>query len=286
MGNISMTGHMDNDEDEIYPKGNSCVDSLMGQLANMDSLVGQLEGFSVSGLVQMLQNETINTLVEIKGHGLQQGTLFFKEGELHDASCGRLKGDEAALEMISWHKVSTNFLPSPTKTPKKTIKASSMALLMEGMRRRDERQAAAMPEVNIDAHEEPEEESPSEEVAQASGLQQLMKDISAEMDGVIAVGVVGMDGITVAAHNPTGIDMDIISAKFAMVMKLTERLAEDLDNLGDFEENLVQTAHSWILTRFLRKKFFLVCLVNRDSVLGNVRLVAQKYLERVQNFLL
>ena len=68
-----MTGHMDNDEDEIYPKGNSCVDSLMGQLANMDSLVGQLEGFSVSGLVQMLQNETINTLVEIKGHGLQQG---------------------------------------------------------------------------------------------------------------------------------------------------------------------------------------------------------------------
>ena len=110
--------------------------------------------------------------------------------------------------------------------------------------------------------------------------------ISAEMDGVIAVGGVGMDGITVAAHNPTGIDMDIISAKFAMVMKLTERLAEDLDNLGDFEENLLQTAHSWILTRFLGKQFFLVCLVNRDSVLGNVRLVAQRYLEQVQHFLL
>ena len=94
-----------------------------------------------------------------------------------------------------------------------------------------------------------------------------------------------MDGITVAVHNPTGVDMDVISAKFAMVMKLVERSVGDLSNLGNFEENLVQTGNSWLLTRFLDKQYYLACIVSREGTLGNVRLVAKKYLEQVQRAL-
>lgn len=118
-----------------------------------------------------------------------------------------------------------------------------------------------------------------------AGLKQMVKDIADEMDGVIAIGIVGMDGITVAAHNPTGADMDVVSAKFAMVMKLVERSVEELNSLGNYEENLVQTANAWILTRFLDKSYYLACIVSRDGTLGNVRLVAKKYLEQLQRAL-
>ncbi|MEN8258657.1 MAG: DUF4388 domain-containing protein [Thermodesulfobacteriota bacterium] len=247
---------------------------------NVDSMVGQLAGFSVSSLMQMLQNDSRTTLVEVKGAGLQSGTIYFQNGEAIDASCGRLKGDDAALEMIGWDTVDSRFLPLPEQTPARTVKNTSMGLLMEGMRQRDERLAAQTDESIKQLN--PKSIEGDTEMA---GLKQLMKDISDEMDGVIAVGVVGMDGITVAAHNPTGVDMDIISAKFAMVMKLVERSVEDLSNLGNFEENLVQTANSWLLTRFLDKQYYLACIVSRDGTLGNVRLVAKKYLEQVQRSL-
>ena len=242
------------------------------------STQGAFNGFTISSLMQMVETDLRSCSVQIHGEGLQRGSLLFVEGEPFGASCGRLNGDDAILEMIGWDAVSVVFLRMPDDLPDKTVSSSTMALIMEGMRLKDERLA--------------EQDEPDTEVKHVpeggnkmAGLKQMMKDIADEMDGVIAVGVVGMDGITVAVHNPTGADMDVVSAKFAMVMKLVERSVEDLENLGNFEENLVQTANAWILTRFLDKQYYLAFIVSREGTLGNVRLVAKKYLEQVQRAL-
>lgn len=94
-------------------------------IGNANSVVGQLAGFSVSSLIQMLQNDSQTTVVEVKGTGLQNGTIYFhngENGEVVDASCGSLKGDEAALEMIGWDwlapaAASISLLASPILTP-------------------------------------------------------------------------------------------------------------------------------------------------------------------------
>ncbi len=253
---------------------------IVEESAEHGAMGGELTGFSVSSLMQMLQADNRTILADIKGKGLQCGIIYFAEGEPIDASCGSLKGDSAILAMIEWESVNISFQAPPTKPPAKTVKHSSMGLLMEGMRLRDERNVA-QPEIR----EEQTNQNSREGDNEMAGLKQMMKDIADEMDGVIAVGVVGLDGMTIAAHNPTGVDMDVISAKFAMVMKLVEKSVDDLKSLGNFEENLVQTANSWMLTRFLDKQYYLACIVSREGTLGNVRLVAKKYLDQVQRAL-
>lgn len=259
-------------------------ESLEGvvKLSSQDGgMVGELAGFSVASLMQMLQVDCRTVPVDIRGEGLQSGVIYFSDGIPLDASCGSLKGDKAILAMLQWEQVNIRFLPLPETPPTPTVQNTSMGLLMEGMRLRDERPAAPVERVSAEQEENTTEKGDNT----MAGLKQMMKDIADEMDGVIAVGVVGMDGITVAAHNPTGADMDVVSAKFAMVMKLVQRSVEDLKSLGNFEENLVQTANSWILTRFLDKQYYLACIVSREGTLGNVRLVAKKYLEQVQRSL-
>ncbi len=117
------------------------------------------------------------------------------------------------------------------------------------------------------------------------GLKETLREMADEMDGVIAVGIAGMDGITVAAHNPSGADMDAIAAKFAMLMKLGQRASADIKGMGDFEENLIQNQNAWVLTRFLNKNYYLAIAVSREGTLGNARLVAKKYAERFRNAL-
>ena len=117
------------------------------------------------------------------------------------------------------------------------------------------------------------------------GLKETLREMADEMDGVIAVSIAGMDGITVAAHNPSGADMDAIAAKFAMLMKLGQRASADIKGMGDFEENLIQNQNAWVLTRFLNKNYYLAIAVSREGTLGNARLVAKKYAERFRNAL-
>lgn len=117
------------------------------------------------------------------------------------------------------------------------------------------------------------------------GLKETLRNMADEMDGVLAVGIAGMDGITVASHNPSGADMDAIAAKFAMLMKLGQRATMDIKGMGEFEENLIQSQNAWILTRFLNKNYYLAVAVSREGTLGNVRLVAQKYAERFRKTL-
>ena len=68
-------------------------------------------------------------------------------------------------------------------------------------------------------------------------LNDILDEMAGQVDGLIATAVVGMDGISIAQHNPAGADLDALSAKFAMVMKLVEKSAAEL-KMGIFEESI------------------------------------------------
>ena len=111
---------------------------------------------------------------------------------------------------------------------------------------------------------------------QVARIKGLLKDMADEIEGVRVCAISGMDGIGLAEHNPKGADVQAFGGKFAVVMQLINKSAQDL-NIGRFQENLVQTENAWILTRFLSTEYYLVIAVGRESTLGNVRMVVSKY---------
>ncbi|SHK86652.1 protein of unknown function [Desulfatibacillum alkenivorans DSM 16219] len=111
---------------------------------------------------------------------------------------------------------------------------------------------------------------------QIAKLNEVLKGMADEIEGVRVCAVSGMDGIGLVDYNPKGVDVQAFGGKFAVVMQLIGKSAQDL-NIGQFQENLVQTENAWVLTRFLNPEYYLVIAVGRESTLGNVRMVAGKY---------
>jgi predicted regulator of Ras-like GTPase activity (Roadblock/LC7/MglB family) len=113
-------------------------------------------------------------------------------------------------------------------------------------------------------------------------LNNILQKMATEMDGIIAMGIAGMDGIGIAHHNPSGAPVEALDAKFAMIMKLIERTISDIPNSGTFEENLVQTENIWFFTKFLTHQHYLGIAVSRSATLGHVRLIANRYTSELQ----
>ena len=112
-----------------------------------------------------------------------------------------------------------------------------------------------------------------------ANLNDILREMADQMEGVITLSVVGPDGLTVAEHNQAGANTDAFSARFAMVMNMVGKSIDELEEWGEFKENLIliQTSKAWILTRLLKNQYFLCIAITRDGNLRNVRLVAQKY---------
>ena len=94
-----------------------------------------------------------------------------------------------------------------------------------------------------------------------------------------------MDGIPIAQHGKSEVNIDSFAAKFTMVMKLIYKSVSGLQKIGALEENLVQAEDAWVLTRFLGKNYFLCIAASRDGILGNVRVASQKYAGALQDSL-
>ena len=120
-----------------------------------------------------------------------------------------------------------------------------------------------------------------------ANLNDILREMAGQIEGVIALSVVGLDGITVVEHNPAGVDTDAFSASFAVIMNMVEKSINDLDEWGEFKDNLIliQSNKAWILTRLLKNRCFLVIAVTSDGNMRNVRLITGKYLDQLRTAL-
>ena len=255
---------------------------------------GGLEGISMPGFLQLIEMEKKScSLIAGNGSG-EQGNFLFLQGKLVDARFQDLRGEDAAFHMLAWDSPTLSFEEMAEESARETITAPLMSILLEASRRADEALEHAAKDMvkqylsnNAPAQggqgESGNEPFNNEHEGRPTmaGLKPILKEMADEMDGVIALAVVGMDGILVAAHNPTGADVEVMSAKFAMLLKLASRTSEQIKGMGEFEENLVQAQNVWVLARYLSQNYYLSIAVSRDGTLGNIRLVAQKYVDKL-----
>lgn len=257
-----------------------------------------LSGLALSSFLQLVAMEEKTVHIKVFHPSGRNGSLFFRQGELIDAEADQLVGDEAALEMLAWENARVSMKEFPSPAPGTRMQSELLPLLFTAAKREEEHggedfsnplEAARLELSRLD---ETHNKQTTRQTALTTtltggtmGLKDLLKKMADELDGVLVIQVTGMDGITLALHNPSGMDVEAFSAKFAMVMKLAEKSVESLKGLGELEENLVQAKNAWILTRFITPQHYIGIAVSREGTLGNVRLIGQRYIEHIRKLL-
>ncbi|MBP1710962.1 MAG: Protein with response regulator receiver domain [Deltaproteobacteria bacterium] len=98
-----------------------------------------LFGLSVGSFLQVIAMEQQTCIMEVYLNTNNTGHFCFVEGELYDAVCGSLTGEDAAMEMIAWENVRLNIKQIlNTSSVDRKIDKNLMLLMMESSRRRDE----------------------------------------------------------------------------------------------------------------------------------------------------
>ncbi|MEN8189260.1 MAG: response regulator [Thermodesulfobacteriota bacterium] len=106
---------------------------------------GFITGVSLTSFLQLLELDHKTCTLSIRA-GVQQGTMYFRDGQLLDAATENLTAKEAAFEIVSWSDVSIE-INNSCRVDKSTIQESLGFILLEGSRRHDER-GAENPEVS------------------------------------------------------------------------------------------------------------------------------------------
>ena len=111
--------------------------------------------------------------------------------------------------------------------------------------------------------------------------------MGSQIHELMALAVVGRDGLTVAEYNPSGMDLEGVYARFAMVLIGAEESVNELETLGHLEDNLVliQTEKVKVLIKLLGPRFFLSIAVKRTSSMNKVLTVIKKYYQRLRKAL-
>ncbi len=124
------------DVDELVEKIKSSLDAIGRK--------GLLTGISLNNFLHFIAMEQKTCLIEINTQEEEEdkrGLFYFNSGELYDAIFGKLKGQEAALTMLTLKDVKISFRELPKGRVKRRIKCDLMSLLMEGARKLDETEA-------------------------------------------------------------------------------------------------------------------------------------------------
>ena len=232
---------------------------------------GNLNTMSLPNIVQINCAEHNQARLRLRQGG-QEASLFFADGNVVHAALGPRVGEEVVYELLTWEngefELEMNIPP-----PEQTITTSWSGLLLEGMRRIDEKSAG------LEGQDRPKENVEYKEVNKVAKLGDLCKEMAGEIPGFVSADVVGMDGLSVAHHAvDPNFDAEMACAQFALVMKLAQKSVDQVQ-AGRLEDNLVTGKKSYFLSRFLGDgSYYLSVAVEREAAsLGNVRLMMRQY---------
>lgn len=100
---------------------------------------GHVNGISLQSFLQLISMEAKSCTLTINAGG-KTGEIFLERGELMDARTGKLEGEEASFEIVSWNDEGLTIeIDNVCRTKERKIEFPIMHLLMEAARMADER---------------------------------------------------------------------------------------------------------------------------------------------------
>jgi DNA-binding NtrC family response regulator len=114
-------------------------DSVLRELHSAST--SQIHGINISSFLQLIDIEGKICTLTVRSHG-NVGYLYFRDGELIAAETEGLRGEQAALTIISWSNSIIEIADKCQKN-KREIEKPLMQILMESARLKDEESMAA-----------------------------------------------------------------------------------------------------------------------------------------------
>ena len=235
------------------------------------AIEGSLNEMDLSALVQYACNEGQQACLRIR-HGDKEAVLYFDEGNVAHAELDEHKGEEVFYQVLKWQEGTFTMEPA-VAPPARTIQTPWSALLMNGLQQMDE-------ETWDDTELEEDYEMPE-------NIQDILEELGEQVSGFVAASVVGMDGLGIADHTSTGVNVEAINAQMTLLVKLVETTINKLNPDDEVADYLLTTEDAYLLIRFLSgHDYFLGIAADRDSAkLGNMRLNSRIYTDRVDKAL-
>ncbi|MBI5305800.1 MAG: DUF4388 domain-containing protein [Chloroflexi bacterium] len=109
-------------------------------------LTGNVRDLSLPNLIQLHCTEGRPARIALSG-ATHRGALFIAAGEIVDADARGLRGEDAVYEMLRWQDAEFHVELDPPAWEQRTINTPWNALVLEGLRRLDEAQAARLIEI-------------------------------------------------------------------------------------------------------------------------------------------
>ncbi len=270
---------------------------------------------TVGAFIYLIELLKKTGFLEIWINELEKGYIYFENGELYDAQIGERNGGEAALELISLDDVRLSFYEKADNNRKKQIDPAILNLLLEALKLKAKtlNSLKADPETQETLKESPvfKKEDNSHLLRTAPGsrlkkvfpeenksidslekekrrkleLEGILKNMAQEIDGCIACVLLDISGTKIAAHVLQSVNIDAFAAKFTLVMRLLEISLRDIPKLGALEETVVKTNKAWNFTKILFGKYYLGVVFSLKTSPEIVRLVTNKYQQRLKGAL-
>lgn len=238
------------------------------------ALIGDLKDADVLSLIELARQGSGSSRLRLNSDS-HTFTLFITDGEVvhADLGDGGTGGTEAVYAALACTSGIFELEKGVQPPAKQTITIPWNTLLLQVLQTIDENRQSQHYSDNT------QENFP---MAGKEKTDDLIKEMANDLEpGLRGVGVVGTDGLGIAFHKMTGEIAEGMGSQMALIMQLSRRSAERLER-GEVEDVLVSTDKSYLLGRVLGDgNYFLVVSVDRDSVLGNVRLNMRNYADRI-----
>ncbi len=242
------------------------------------ALKGNLSDLEIADLIQMTcQAGSRARLTAWRDDDTVQ--LYFEGGEVVHAEGAALEGAEVVYELLGW-ETGTFEMEQEVAPPARTISTACSALVMEGMRRFDERRAAAQTDT---AQQQKETEAMAGETRR-DRLAKVLRDLIDSSGDISGVAVVSMDGLIMAADLPSTVEQARVGAVAAAILSLSGRSVGQLKR-GDLKQTTIQGSEGHIIISQAGPNAVLVALTGEGVNLGMVFLEVRECANAVAGIL-
>jgi predicted regulator of Ras-like GTPase activity (Roadblock/LC7/MglB family)/DNA-binding response OmpR family regulator len=261
--------------------------SIVASLSSMDS--SHIRGITLPAFLQLITMERKTCTLKVTSRGAT-GFLCFMDGTLMDAQTKNTRGEEAAYDIVSWDDVEIE-ITSICKIKTNHIGKSLNYVLMEALRRKDERQSKAKQHAPAAASSETafKASAPVAEVPRATAdgvngaikedrmaaLKQVLAEFT-KLAGVNAVCLVGRDGFLLDSVAQAGIDSEMVGAIASSGFGASESMGKQLGK-GLMMMSMIEFENGPVMFSPVGEDSLLVIIADKDANLGMVRLKLKKH---------
>jgi len=206
------------------------ISKIRELLAREDrALEGNLQMMSLASIIQINCEERNQAQITLNHLG-QDGTIFFKDGEMIHAESAGLTGEEAVYSLLPWEHGSFQ-LKMGVEPRLRTINKPWSGVLLEGMRRIDEATAGWSP--NWD---DGDEGTPEKDLEQPNQLQERIVKALGNIREVESVVICSADGTILAQDKSKDPQRD--AALGGMIIEQAELIGGFLE-CGEFQRAIL-----------------------------------------------